>query len=107
MRYNENDWNKMMSAPTYIDDLEDVEHPHPRRIINQDGWEVYMEGDRVVWKFDPLYMGEFRYRHKSFKDEGSEYPEEWPEWLVFKFIGTQKNYKHVRPKYTSLLRWVD
>jgi len=52
-------------------------------------------------------MGEFRYRHKSFKDEGSEYPEEWPEWLVFKFIGTQKDYKHVRPKYTSLLRWVD
>lgn len=107
MRYNKKDWNKIMKAPSYIDDLEDVEYPKPDMVLNKHGWEIYMEGDRVLWNFNPLYMGEFKYTPKSFQNEGSDYPEEWDEWLVSAFISKMKGYRYIRPKYTGLLRWID
>jgi hypothetical protein len=111
MRWNTKGWNKMVHAPSYYDDSPYEKHPHPDTLFSVDGWEVYKEGHRVVWRREPLYMGEFIYSPKSFSNEGSEFPEEWPPWLVNLFIAKMRDYYPVKLrtsfKYRSLLTWTD
>lgn len=111
MRWNTQGWNKMVHAPSYYDDSPYEKHPHPDTFLLADGWEIYKEGPRVIWRREPLYMGEFIYSPKSFNNEGSDFPEEWPPWLVSLFIAKMRNYYPIelrtRFKYTSLLTWTD
>ena len=112
MRFNLKKWIKLTKSPTYFDDDPDREYPQPELIIRKDGWEIYMEGDRVFWKH-PLHMGDFYYQAKSFSNEGSEFPEEWDEWLVFLFLEAMRGYRKDQPKiltslkYRTLLQWTD
>ena len=111
MRWNKKEWNRIIHAPSYYDDDPLEKHPKPDLLLSVEGGEVYKEGPRVVWRRKPLYMGEFIYSPKSFSNEGSEFPEEWPPWLVNLFIAKMRDYYPVTLrtsfKYRSLLSWVN
>ena len=86
-KYNEKIWNEMITGPSYFDDDEDSTFVETETLISNQGWIVKVEGRKVYWKYEEFVMGAFTFKPKTWQSEGNKFPKEWPQWLVFRFIG--------------------
>jgi len=109
-KYDKKIWNEMITGPSYFDDDDETEFETAKALVEDEGWIVCMEGRKVYWKYEELMMGAFTFVPKTWKEEGNEFPEYWPQWLVFRFIGHVWGYykdefeKHSR-SLKPLLEW--
>ena len=77
----------MITGPSYFDDDEDSTFVETETLISNQGWIVKVEGRKVYWKYEEFVMGAFTFKPKTWQSEGNKFPKEWPQWLVFRFIG--------------------
>tara|TARA_R110002020_G_scaffold20957_3_gene70869 strand:- start:3467 stop:3814 length:348 start_codon:yes stop_codon:yes gene_type:complete len=105
-KYEEKIWNEMITGPSYFDDDEETKFEPAECLIEHENWVICMEGRRVYWKFNDFMMGAFTFKPKTWTDKGNEFPQFWPQWLIFRFIGHvwgyhEDNKKDLKP----LVEW--
>jgi hypothetical protein len=102
-KFDDEEWDKLLHSACYVDDEERYDYPTPELFLDMVGWNIYMEGDTVIWYNDKL-MGKF------VLGIDSEFPEEWPVWLNANFRcrlrGSPVNELITTTKQTTLF-WVD
>jgi hypothetical protein len=103
-KFDDEEWNKLLHSDCYVDDEERYDYPTPELFLDMVSWNVYVEGQTVIWSNGKL-MGKFVY------DEYDAFPEEWPSWLVTNFAckmrGSPVNYLITPPTTQSKLFWID
>ncbi len=108
-KYNEKIWNEMITGPSYFDDDLDSTFVEAETLVSDEGWEVKIEGRRVYWKYQEFIMGAFTFKPKTWESEGNEFPQEWPQWLIFRFIGYVWGYYKIdnAKELKSLVEWAN
>ena len=104
IKYEEEEWDKLLHSACYTDDEERNDYPTPELFLDMVDWNIYMEGDTVFWCNGKL-MGKFVYATYN------EFPEDWPVWLNANFRcklrGSPVNYLITPPTTQSKLFWID
>jgi hypothetical protein len=101
MKYEIKQWNELLHSACYVDDEERNDYPTPELFLDMVDWNVYVEGQTVIWTNGKL-MGKF---------VNYEFPEQWPSWLITNFAckmrGSPVNYLITPPTTQSKLFWID